>query len=106
LLTPGFAQPAAVHRVETKIINKPEDSGLRVQLVVGDRECYPSGASGGTTLLQEAAGEDVVERLDHRTSEMPIALLSMVVFRGCSSMGVACNCHHVPVPSALSGQDR
>src|SRR3989442_12590830 len=71
LLPPGVGQIATVDRVKAKIVDKAKHCCLGVQRIAEDRESYPPRRSPRNAFLEKALGQDVVERLDDGTPDLP-----------------------------------
>ena len=84
LLPPGVVQIAGVDRVKAKVIDQAKHRGLGVGRIAGDRESDAARRSLRSAFLEKAPGEDVVERLDHRTPDLlrdPLAVEHAAVDR-------------------------
>src|SRR4029077_4298272 len=74
---PELVQASGVDGIKAQFIDELEDDGLGGRVVARNRQGNATGSAFRPAQLQEVSGVDVVERLDHRPSELlrhPLAL--------------------------------
>src|SRR6476646_2224523 len=77
LLPPGLVQPSGIDAVKAQFIDELQDNSLGCLVVARNRQGDATGRALRLAEFQEVSGVDVVERLDHRPTQLlrhPLAL--------------------------------
>src|SRR6187401_2087494 len=70
LLPPGVGHSTSVDRIEAEFVDEAQHSVPRLRRIAGNRKRDAPRRSPRNALLEQAPGEDAVERLDHGTPDL------------------------------------